>query len=53
MVDRPLYHDNTQFALGKIGQLDLLHRNSLPSIPVQRPINRSECTLPQTVAELL
>ena len=39
MIERQHYHDNTQFALGEIRQLDLLHGNSLSGVPVQRPID--------------
>lgn len=46
-------HDNTQFTFRKVNQLDLLHCHSLPSVPVQRAIDRSKCSLPQTVAQLL
>lgn len=46
-------HDNTQFAFGKVHQLDLLHCNSLPGIPVQRTVDRSECSFPQAIAQLL
>ena len=36
------YHDNAQFALGKIRQLDLLDSDSLPSIPIQRAVYGTE-----------
>lgn len=52
-TERPQYHDNTQFSFGEVRQLDLLHCNSLTSIPVQCSINRSEGTFPQTVTQLL
>lgn len=49
----PQYHDNPQFALGKVHQLDLLDRNGLPGVPVERPIDRSEGSFAQAVTQLL
>lgn len=47
------YHDNAQFTLGKIRQLDLLDGDSLPSIPIQRAVHGTESSFAQTVSQLL
>lgn len=47
------YHDNAQFTLGKIRQLDLLDGDSLPSIPIQRAVHGTESSFTQTVSQLL
>ena len=51
---RPSPHrDRSQFALGQIGQFDLLHRHGLAGPPVQRPVDRPERSLSQTIPQLL
>jgi hypothetical protein len=47
------YHDNAQFTLGKIRQLDLLDGDSLPSIPIQRTVHGTESSFTQAVSQLL
>lgn len=47
------YHDHAQFTLGEIRQLDLLHGDGLPGIPIQSPIHGPECASTKTIAQLL
>lgn len=47
------YHDNAQFTLWKIRQLDLLNGNSLPCIPIQRAIHGAESSFAKAVSQLL
>lgn len=46
-----LYH--AQLALGKIGKLNLLHSNSLPSPPVEGLVNNTKSTLANTFSQAL
>ena len=48
-----IYHNDPQFTLRKVGQLDLLHGDRLSRIPIQCPVNRPEGPSAQTIPQLL
>lgn len=53
MLGQPLYLDHSQFALGKVGKLDLLYCDRLASAPIEGLIDGAERPLADAVAKTL